>query len=122
MQWNSNNITDHNRSELSMDYERIEKKQRLANGFLRSYFIANKLNFSVSWDDVPGDAQHTVDGFWGRNEMKDFYEETRGAFVLRLHDRSFAIYNVMFTSFDSRLKKRGPSYSLWSISAGFEQV
>lgn len=46
-------LSDHNRSTIDLANERIEQRQRMANGTMRSYFIADKLTISLSWDMIP---------------------------------------------------------------------
>jgi hypothetical protein len=46
-------LSDHNRSPLEMSTERIEQRQRMANGTMRSYHIADKLSISTSWTMLP---------------------------------------------------------------------
>jgi len=46
-------ISDHNRSALEMSTDRIEQRQRMANGTMRSYHIADKLIINTSWDMLP---------------------------------------------------------------------
>jgi hypothetical protein len=47
-------LTEHNRSEISITPERIEQTQRMGNGSLRKFFVADKKQFSVSWRMLPG--------------------------------------------------------------------
>ncbi|NDB86706.1 MAG: hypothetical protein EB127_29030, partial [Alphaproteobacteria bacterium] len=46
-------LSDDNRSDLSFNKTRIETQQRMINGSMRSYFVAEKLNISWSWDMLP---------------------------------------------------------------------
>ncbi len=46
-------LSDNNRSEISVGFERIENRQRMLNGRMRSYHIADKRRISVSWDMLP---------------------------------------------------------------------
>ena len=46
-------LTDHNRSDISITQQRIEKRQRMINGTMRSYHISDKFNISTSWQMVP---------------------------------------------------------------------
>jgi hypothetical protein len=46
-------ISDHNRSPIDISNERIEQRQRMANGTMRSYHIADKLSISLSWSMLP---------------------------------------------------------------------
>jgi hypothetical protein len=46
-------LSDHNRSEISISKQRIEMRQRMINGTMRSYHSADKMNASVSWELLP---------------------------------------------------------------------
>jgi hypothetical protein len=46
-------LSDHNRSDLDINIERIEQKRRMVNGTMRSYHVADKTSISVSWDMLP---------------------------------------------------------------------
>lgn len=46
-------LSDDNRSPFQFSQERIEKRQRLANGVMRSYHIADKVKIQLSWSMLP---------------------------------------------------------------------
>lgn len=46
-------LSDHNRQEISMGQQRIETRQRMVNGNMRSYWVADKLTLSTSWSMLP---------------------------------------------------------------------
>lgn len=46
-------LSDDNRSEISVSLDRIENRQRMLNGRMRSYHVADKRIISVSWDMLP---------------------------------------------------------------------
>lgn len=97
-------LSDHNRQEIKMDKDRIETRQRMVNGTMRSYHIADKTKVSVSWKNLPsrsfsrnvifssggsptmlnGDTQYTVDGGAGGVEILDWYENHSGPFWVYL--------------------------------------
>ena len=96
-------VSDHNRSEISFSNERIETRQRMVNGGMRSYWIADKLKISSSWERLPSrpfdgnvtfDANgnivtanyisYTVDGAAGGVDMLSWYETHPGSFYLFL--------------------------------------
>ena len=97
-------ISDHNRKEISFKPERIEKRERMINGRMRSYHIADKMTISTSWDMLPSRAfnldpnfntssgtpttssltQYTVDGGAGGNELLDWYNNHTGSFYVFL--------------------------------------
>ncbi|UMO76253.1 hypothetical protein SEA_TOMAS_64 [Streptomyces phage Tomas] len=123
MRWNGNAITDHNRGDLGIDVERIEKKQRMADGTMRKYIVADKRTFSVTWNNLPHSAAFTVDGFWGANEIENFYNSNPGGVTLELTYGSGEVdtFTVMFSDFNANLTKRG-AYDFWEITVAMEQV
>ena len=131
-------VTEHNRDPLSFNTTRIENSQRMANGTLRKYFIADKLRIDLAWEMVPSFRNETVDGGWGAEDLKSFYESAagRGAFRIKLNPTVFDYnlveqsdgaladdytYWVMFTSCDFTVVKRGIQ-PFWSVSISLEQV
>ena len=46
-------LSDHNRGPMDFKPVRIEQRQRTVNGRMRSYHIADKKTFTVSWTDLP---------------------------------------------------------------------
>jgi hypothetical protein len=131
-------VTEHNRGPLTLDNNRIEQVTRMSNGTLRKYFIADKLNISVAWNMVPSFRNETVDGGWGAEDIKNFYESVagRGAFKIKLNPTVFSTdlieqsdgaladdytYTVMFTSADFVVIKRGLQ-AYWDVSISLEQV
>ena len=96
-------LSDDNRSELSFNKERIENRQRMVNGTMRSYHVADKLSISWSWDMLPSRsfnkdplfngvgkpsapelAQYTSDNGSGGVEILDWYENHKGPFWMFL--------------------------------------
>lgn len=92
-------ITDDNRKEISFKNERLESRERMVNGRMRSYHIADKMTVSTSWDMIPsraypslarfdestGSAQsgligleYTTDGGAGGVEMLEWYRQNNG--------------------------------------------
>lgn len=123
MRWNGNAITDHNRSQLSIDVERIEKKQRMSNGTMRKYIVADKRTFSTSWSMLPKLTSQTVDGFWGADDIETFYNTITGYFTLELTDADgeSTDYTVMFSDFSKSIVKRG-SVDFWEVSISLEEA
>lgn len=105
-------LSDHNRSPISVDKLRIETRDRMINGRMRSYHVADKMTISVSWEMLPSRAfagdpqfslstgipqnalsnpltnpdefQYTVDGGAGGVEILDWYENHTGPFWVYL--------------------------------------
>lgn len=46
-------LSDHNRGEISVSKQRVENRQRMINGTMRSYFNADKITISTSWQRLP---------------------------------------------------------------------
>ena len=125
-------LTEHNRSELGISIERIEQTQRMANGSLRKYFVADKKRFDVSWSMLPGTRGYTVDGQWGALDLIEFYNSTegQGTFSIRLNfaksgtsqeSSGYEEYTVSCTSFNATLLKRG-EVPFYNVSMSMEQV
>lgn len=123
MEWNNNKITDHNRSPLSVDVDRIETTKRMANGTLRKYVVADKRKFGVSWDDLPFNAANTVDGYWGGREIESFYNNNAGQFTLKITngDGQVDSFSVVFTTYSRDLSKRG-LYDFWDLNLEMEEI
>ena len=97
-------LSDHNRSEIAFEPERIEKRQRTINGRMRSYHVADKMTFSTSWENLPSRAysskanfeanglsdyknttnEFTSDGGAGGVEVLNWYENHKGSFWMFL--------------------------------------
>ncbi len=96
-------LSDHSRGPLDFGVQRIENRQRMVNGRMRSYFIADKRTLSVSWDMLPSMSfiaepklytttclqtivvsEFTVDGGAGGAELLDWYEKHYGTFYVFL--------------------------------------
>lgn len=102
-------LSDHNRSAISLSSQRIESRQRMINATMRSYHVADKINLSVSWENIPSrsfsrniqfsgltgkpimntsDYEYTVDGGAGGVELVEWYESHSGPFwVYIAYDR-----------------------------------
>ena len=46
-------LSDDNRSPIDFEIERIEKRERMINGRMRSYHVADKLSINTSWEMLP---------------------------------------------------------------------
>jgi len=90
-------ITDDNRSPLSFSEERIEKRERMINGRMRSYHIADKITLSTTWNLIPSrshedvptfstttgispNKSYTTDGGAGGADMLEWYNSHKGSF------------------------------------------
>lgn len=106
-------LTDGNRGEISITTQRIESRQRMINGNMRSYWTADKLNLSTSWTRIPSRAysedvdfnsstgqisndpetysMYTVDGGAGGVDILNWYENHPGPFYVFLAYDKFRI-------------------------------
>lgn len=117
-------VTDHNRSAISVTYDKIENKQRMVDGTLRKFVVATKRKFSVSWTELPRQDSVTVDRFWGANSLKEFYESHDGDFYATLNfgDGTNEIVHVMFNEFDLKLSKRGIYTDHYDLNLGLDEI
>ena len=118
-------VSEHNRQSFQVNTQRIENSVRMANGTLRKYFVADKKEFSVSWQMLPSFRNETVDGGWGAEDLKAFYESENGqkSFNIKVNTNIYdpIIYNVIFTSFNCTVSKRGLQ-TYWDVDINMEQV
>lgn len=116
-------VSDHNRSDLSVDVERIETAKRMANGTMRKYWVADKRTFSTSWSMLPNTNAFTVDGHAGADDLENFYNSTIGSFDMRLTygNAPEKLYAVMFTDFSKTLTKRG-KFDFYEVDVTMEEV
>lgn len=105
-------LSDDNRGEISFSNTRIERRERMVNGRMRSYHIADKLNISIQWNMLPSrsfasnpnfntssgespytgasgrvegaDLEYTTDGGAGGVELLDWYNNHTGSFWVYL--------------------------------------
>lgn len=107
-------LSDHNRSEISFSKQRLENRQRLINGHMRSYHISDKLNLAWSWEYLPSrsfssspnfntengkptnlDAlQFVVDGGAGGVDLVNWYENHNGSFFMFVSYDRFDKFNT----------------------------
>ena len=94
-------LSDHNRGPIDIKHNRLEQRERTINGKMRSFFIADKSVFTISWQNLPSRSfdntinfntttgkedselkRYTVDGGAGGNELLKWYLERPGSFYL----------------------------------------
>ena len=98
-------LSDHNRSEINISPDRVQTRSRMINGNMRSYYVADKLNISVSWNMLPSRSyknghagfledgkslayktqdEYTVDGGAGGLDILNWYKDNTGPFWVYL--------------------------------------
>lgn len=129
-------LSDHNRAPIDFKTNRIEKRERMINGRMRSYHIADKLTISTSWQMLPsrsfandplfntttgvpglvpltnkttGD-EYTIDGGAGGNELLDWYENHTGSFWVYL---SYDKHSNFSTNEYSHLSEYGQAIEMF---------
>lgn len=120
-------VTDHNRGPLSQDVERIERKQRMADGTLRRHTVAKKRTWSTSWTNLPSTnnaGMKTVDGGMAGEDMESFHDVNDGQFQMQLRTGNGTVttVTVMLSEFSKEVAKRGPNADLWNINVTLEEV
>lgn len=112
-------LSDNGRSPIDFKPTRIEIRERMINGRMRSYHIADKMQITVSWDNLPSrafwhnpvfdsegkpgniddsrmgkgtgpDYQYTTDGGAGGVELLDWYNNHQGSFWVYLSYDNYA--------------------------------
>jgi hypothetical protein len=146
MYWSSDNgttwnkITDHNREPLSINTERIERKNRMADGTLRRYTVGKKRSFSTGWSLLPSRRNATyagkkglttVDDGWSGEEIENFHNTVDGRFLMKLRkgideakaitDGTIEVIPVMISDYSKDIEKRGV-IDLWTINITLEEV
>ncbi len=124
-------LSDNNRSPIDFKTTRIEKRERMINGRMRSYHTADKLQITVSWDMLPSRAydaspdfnsdgepnmaktstrpnplEFTTDGGAGGVELLDWYENHKGSFWVYLaYDKYSNFKDIYETQENERFDK-----------------
>jgi hypothetical protein len=133
-------LSEHNRQPLSIGQNRIQKVTRMSNGTLRKFFIADKREFSTSWNMLPSFSNMTVDAGYGAVDLKSYFESAKGQGVFKIkivygknQTTPFAdreeMFTVSFTSCSFEVIKRNvknlsadPAQEFWNVSIAMEQV
>lgn len=103
-------LSDHNRGPIDIKPNRIERRERMVNGRMRSYHIADKLTIDVYWNMIPSRAfnrnpdfnsvgnpgasviANTADGGAGGEEMLSWYESHTGPFWVFLSYDKYRVF------------------------------
>lgn len=133
-------ISEHNRQPVSITPNRIEKTQRMSNGTLRKFYVADKRSINISWSMLPSYSTFTVDGGYGALDLKAFHAGTaskasgalsgKSSFDLSIKTgNSTETFEVMFSSFSIEVVKRNVKEStsstpqeFWNVSLSLEEV
>lgn len=127
MRWDAEKISDHNRSPLAIDVQRIERSARMVDGTMRKYVVGQKRTFSCSWENLPSVSNVTsgpVDAGLSGTEMQQFSDSSDTPFTLTLADgqtneETFLVY---LQEFSYEIVKRGATVDLWNVNVTLEEV
>lgn len=133
-------LSEHNRQPVSLSKNRIERQQRMSNGTLRKFFVADKENLSISWNMLPSFSTYTIDGGYGAIDLRNFYDGTAAKASGALSGRkTFDVtvkyggttktMEMVFTNFSLELAKRNvkqvsgdSAQEFWNLSITLEEV
>lgn len=117
-------VSDHNRSPLSITYDRIENKVRTQRGGLRIYHRADKRALSASWEGLPENENHTVDFGMGVHELRGFYETHKGGFPVTVTYNTGVteVFTMAFAEFSMELLSRKDPVNRYTVSLTLEEV
>lgn len=127
-------LSEHNRQPVSIDTNRIERSERMANGTMRKIFIADKYSIQTSWTMLPSNDTMTVDGGYGAEQIRSFYKgKGTGSFKLKISYNGVSardeIIYVMITNCSFTINKRNVKEKIsdvaqefWDVSLTLEQV
>jgi hypothetical protein len=104
-------LSDHNRGPIDFSVDRIENRERMINGRMRSYHVADKLNLSLSWNMLPSRSfvgppnfsqygtttyaqteEYTADNGAGGVELLDWYNNHTDSFWVFLAYDNYKSY------------------------------
>jgi len=130
-----NKVTDHNRSPVTVDFERIGTDQRMANGTLRRYSVTKKRTFTMSWNDLPSISNAgigTADSGYGGQQILDWYNAHDGSFLVKFrkgaddgkaaNDGTIETVTCVLTDFSRETVKRGPQTDIWNVNLTLAEV
>jgi hypothetical protein len=124
-------LSDHSRSPLQTSFDTIESPQRMADGTMRKYVIANKKRVSCSWTMLPTISSMVVDGKANALAVKRFYEINYPYdMTMKLYYKKNAAQDLSYVetisiywesmSFD--VVKRYNDFDYWNINAEFVEI
>lgn len=127
MLWDGQKVSDHGRSELGVQYENIEAKERMIDGTMRRNLVATKRTFSTSWENLPSKTigeYGPLDGGMSGEEMKIFVDEAEDPIWVTLRDGAGTeeMVYAFIDAFTWDITKRGQNIDLWNVSVTLIEV
>ena len=125
-------VTDHGRSSVNMSVERVENKQRMADGTLRRYVVTKKRTWQTSWENLPSVATPSLANGQPGSWIENIHDTVDGSFHVRfragsdinttLSGLAGTVVKVMITDYSRETVKRNPNFDLWNIDITLEEV
>ncbi len=117
-------VTEHNRQPVSITPEKLMQEKRMVNGTLRRYVVATKRKWSISWSDTFSKAEWVVDGYMSGEEIKQFYDDNDGEFMLTITygDGLAEEVLVMFDDFSHTVTRRTTDFDIWDFDVSLVEV
>lgn len=130
-------LSDHNREPVQEGRERIENTQRMANGTMRKYVVADKKTWTVSWSMLPSLSSQTIDGYLGAMSLRSFYESNYdNSLTLSFYSGTTSVVTqpkgtlpsptytatVFISDFSATIKKRLGDVDYWDCTISFVEV
>ena len=130
-------LSDASRAPIQIDNERIEQRERMASGRMRSKYIADKHSFQLSWSYLPsrsvvGSNNVVADGYASASDLKNFYDAVTGEFNMKIYADNgsggtlnltgmYDQYQVFFESFSSTIIKRGKDFDIFTVDVSLDE-
>ena len=130
-------LSDHNRGDVQVSNEIIEKSKRMANGLMRKYVVANKKKYTVSWSMLPSTTAQTIDGYLGAIPLLNMFETnydntmtlsfyagnaTTPTQAKGSNPAATMTKTVFITDFSSTIKKRLGDVDYWDANIEFTEA
>lgn len=123
--FDGNRTSDHNRKAFDVTPDRIENRTRMADGTLRTFFIASKRKIKISWENLPREDVQTVDKFWGAKSLVSFYNSNKQyAFPVEIAygDGTKETITMMFADFHYNISSRNTYTDMYNLDLDLEEV
>jgi hypothetical protein len=131
-------LSDMSRQPVKLDVDRIETRERMASGRMRSKFVADKHTIDLDWEFLPSrtvvqGVNVVSDGYANASDLKRFYMAVKGEFSVKMYadngsgpsidvDGMYDEYFCFFGSFSSTIEKRGTNFDIHKVSMTLEEA
>lgn len=114
-------LSEHSRQPASLSPNRIEKTQRMSNGSMRKFFIADKQSLSLSWNKLPSFSTFTIDGGYGAVDLENFYNGTAAKASGALSGQSTVDVTIAYGGTTKTLQMTIQSFSAELVNRNVKQ-